>query len=273
VPALLAAGIVIGLWGPNLVRPPPPAWTTYISIKGQIRRVKLADHSLLRLNGATAVKVMFEDRMRRADFQDGEAEFNVASNGRPFLLSVGDREIRTRNADFNLRRYGRLDGAGATLTLRGGQAEVGQPGGRDTTRPLAAGDQLTWTEGQIAPPVQRVDPAIAFAWQSHRLIYRQTPLSAVVADFNRYVDRPIDILDAPVGKLTFTGVVAIDSEDRMLRQVEAALPISAETRPAEIVLRLRAPCSPQTCRGVQRKGRARGLDALLPGRKPAPAKP
>jgi transmembrane sensor len=235
--------MVLGLWGPNLLRPPPPAWTTYISIKNQIRRVKLADHSLVRLNGASAVKVMFEDRLRRAAFDGGEAEFDVAANGRLFRLSVGDREIGTGDAVFNLRRYGRMEATNTTLTLRRGLVQVGQVGGQDPARTLAPGDQLTWADGHAAPPQLKVDPNIAFAWQSHRLIYRQTPLKTVVADLNRYVDRPIRIAQIPVGELPFSGILVIDSEDRMLKRIEASLPVRAQTLSAGIVL---SPSPPKT---------------------------
>ncbi|MEI9892302.1 MAG: hypothetical protein WDN45_19200 [Caulobacteraceae bacterium] len=53
VPALLMAVVVGLIWSPNLLRPPPPAWTIYTNVKGQIRRIVLADKSAVRLNGAS----------------------------------------------------------------------------------------------------------------------------------------------------------------------------------------------------------------------------
>ena len=238
-PAVLAGAIVLGLWGPNLVRPPPPAWTTYISLKGQTRRMKLPDQSLLRMNGATSLKVVFEDRLRRAVFEGGEAEFNVAPNGRPFQVMVGDRDLRTRDADFDLRRYGRVGAVKATLTVRRGQVAVGQVNGRDDPRTLSPGDQMSWIEGQPAAPTRNIDPNIAFAWQSHRLVYDKTPLSDVVIDLNRYVDRPISLTPTSLGDLTFTGALPLDSEDGMLKRLQAALPIQAQTLSAAIVLKPR----------------------------------
>jgi transmembrane sensor len=236
-PAVLAGAIVLGLWGPNLVRPPPPAWTTYISHKGQTRRMKLGDQSQLRMNGATSVKVVFEDRLRRAVFEGGEAEFMVAPNGRPFQMAVGDWDLRTRNADFDLRRYGRVGAVKATLTVRQGQVEVGEVKGREQPRILGPGDQMIWIEGQAAAPTRNIDPNTAFAWESHRLVYDRAPLSDIVIDLNRYVDRPISLAPPSVGDLTFTGALSLDSEDGMLKQLQAALPIKAQTLPAAIVLK------------------------------------
>ena len=236
-PAVLAGAIVLGLWGPNLVRPPPPAWTTYISLKGQTQRMKLGDQSLLRMNGATSVKVVFEDRLRRAVFEGGEAEFMVAPNGRPFQMAVGDRDLRTRDADFDLRRYGSVGAVKATLTVRRGQVAVGVIKGRDDPRVLGPGDQMIWIEGQAAAPTRNIDPNMAFAWESHRLVYNKTPLSDIVVDLNRYVDRPISFVPLSVGNLTFTGVLPLDSEDGMLKQLQAALPIKAQTLASSILLK------------------------------------
>ncbi len=236
-PALLAAAIVLGLWGPNLVRPPPPAWTAFISVKGQSRRITLADKSVMRLNGATSVRVMFEDRVRRVEFEGGEAEFIIAPNARPFLMSVGRRGIRTRQADFNLRRYGRIGEVMASLTVRRGHIDVEQAGSKDPAHVLGPGDQLTWVDGQPESVQRKVDPNIAFAWQDRRLIYRQTPLKDVVTDLNRYVDRPISLAQSSLEDLKFTGVLNLDTENLMLRRLQAALPIQVQQQPAAIVLK------------------------------------
>jgi len=254
-PAVLAGAIVLGLWGPNLVRPPPPAWTTYISLKGQTRRVKLGDQSLMRMNGATSVKVVFEDRLRRAVFEGGEAEFMVAPNGRPFQMAVGDRDLRTRDADFDLRRYGRVGAVRATLTVRRGQVAVGEVKGREGPRVLGPGDQMIWIEGQAAAPTRNIDPNMAFSWQTHRLVYDKAPLSDVVIDLNRYVDRPISLIPPSLGDLTFTGALPLDSEDGMLKRLQAVLPIHAQTLPAAIVLKpLQTPRRPKPPRAKPQSG-------------------
>lgn len=248
-PAALAGLIMLGLWGPNLVRPPPPAWTTYISLKGQTRRINLGDQSLVRMNGATSVRMVFEERLRRAVFEGGEAEFAVASNARPFQMSIGDRDLRTRYADFNLRRYGRIGAVKATLTVRRGQISIGDVHGKDDPRILGPGDQMGWIEGQSAAPTRKIDANLAFAWQSHRLVYDHTPLDDVVTDLNRYAPRPISILPASLGETPFTGVLVLDSEDQMLDRLTKALPIQAVALPAAIVLKPRpSPIKPAPAR-------------------------
>jgi transmembrane sensor len=199
--------------------------------------MKLGDLSLLRMNGATSVKVVFEDHLRRAVFEGGEAEFDVAPNGRPFQMMVGDRRLRTGDADFNLRRYGHVGAVKATLSVRRGHVDVEDTRRKAAPRRLGPGNQMIWMEGQPSAPVRTIDPNTAFAWQHHQLVYDKAPLSDVVIDLNRYVDRPISLAPPSVGDLIFTGVLPLDSEDAMLKRLQAALPIKAQTLAAAIVVR------------------------------------
>jgi ferric-dicitrate binding protein FerR (iron transport regulator) len=121
--------------------------------------------------------------------------------------------------------------------------------GKDGPRILGPGDQMSWTDGRPATPTRKVDPDTVLAWQSHRLIYDHTALSAVVMDLNRYVDRPISIAQPSLGALPFTGVLTLDSEDRMLKRIEAALPVQAQALPAAILLKARAPAAGACARG------------------------
>jgi transmembrane sensor len=127
----------------------------------------------------------------------------------------------------------------ATLTVRRGQVDVGDLRGKDNPRTLSPGDQMTWIEGQAASATKNIDPNLAFDWENHRLVYDHAPLSDVVTDLNRYVDRPISILPTSLGTIPFTGVLKLDSENRMLDRLREALPIQAQALPAAFVLRPR----------------------------------
>ena len=237
VPALMMALIVGVLWSPNLMRPPPPAWTIYASVKGQIRRVILADKSVLRLNGASQVRVVYEDDDRRAAMGQAEAAFTVMPSARrPFVISAGDRVIEMRSGEINLLRQTTQRSAKTVLTILAGTARI-YPVNRAAEGIDGDPDQeISWTDGQAQPDVRMVNGANAVAWESHRLAYDKAPLSEVVADLNRYVARPVRIADPSLGALPFTGVLTLQGEDVMLHMIAAALPVEAKPLPAEIVL-------------------------------------
>ena len=241
-PAVLMALIVLGIWTPNLVRPPPPAWTVYSNPKGDIRRVVLADKSLLRLNGASAVRIVYEDRDRRADMGQAEAAFAIMPSARrPFLIDSGDRQVRMSEGELNILRQTAPTGARTVLTVRRGQATIYAKDGGGAAVVAGPGQEVTWIDGMGGPVSRAVNAANAFAWESHRLAYDHAPLSEVVADLNRYVVRPIRIGEPKLGVLPYTGVLALEGEDEMLRKLAAALPIEARRSAAQIVLQTPQP--------------------------------
>lgn len=274
IPAALAAAIVLLLWSPNLMRPPPPAWTPYVSTKGRIRRVILADKSVLRLNGASRAKVVFEDADRRVALGQAEAALTMTpSRARPFLISAGDREVRMDGGEVNILRQTSPSSASTILTVRRGLARIypaNQPGG--TAMTAGPGDEIAWTDGQPALSRRRVNPANAFAWESRRLAYDHAPLAVVVADLNRYVARPIRLGDPSLAALPYTGVITLQGEGVMLRRIGAVLPVAPRPSAAQIVLVRRPVCPVRGCAKPRRPGLlAQSLFRLgKPRRAPAP---
>jgi transmembrane sensor len=244
--------IVAALWSPNLLRPPPPAWTVYNNVKGQIRRVVLADKSVLRLNGASQVRVVYEDDDRRAAMGQAEAAFTMTpSEDRPFLISSGDREIEIAGGEINILRETSQNGARTVLTIRKGQARVYPEDRAAEGIGAGPGDEVSWSDGQDPPQARRVNADNAFAWESHRLAYDKAPLSEVVADLNRYVARQIRIADPSLAGLTYSGVLNIEGEDVMLKKLAAVLPIEAKPSAAEILLQKPTPKPPKKASLVQ----------------------
>jgi transmembrane sensor len=248
IPAAFAALIVLGLWSPNLLRPPPPAWTTYTSTKGQIRRVTLADKSVLRLNGASSARIVFEDNDRRAALGQAEAAFLIAPSGRPFLISAGDREVRMDAGELNILRQATPSGAVSVVTVRKGQAKIYPVGQAEQTGITARpGEQVSRIDGQSQPTPRAVNPNNAFAWETHQLAYDKAPLSEVIADLNRYVARPIRLGDPSLAAMPFTGLLTLEGEEGLLRKIEMELPVQDQPLAAEIVLRRLPACGYKNC--------------------------
>jgi transmembrane sensor len=270
VPAILMAIIVGLIWSPNLLRPPPPAWTFYSNPKGQIRRIVLSDKSVLRLNGASQVRVVYEDDDRLMGMGQAEVAFTMTANeDRPFLISSGDRVIQMDGGEINVLRQTSESGARTVLTIRRGEARIYLEDRAAEGLNAGPGQEVSWTDGQEAVAVRKVNAGNAFAWESHRLAYDKAPLSDVVADLNRYVARPIRIADPAVGQMTYTGVLNLEGEDMMLRRIGQVLPVEAKPSAAEIVLQ-RGQAKPIK----PKKPLMQSLLTLRPGKPlPAPAPP
>ncbi len=220
------------------IRPPAPVPAeVYQTVKGQSRLLNLADGSRIHLNSGSRMMVRLEKGVRHVELAEGEAAFDVAHDpDRPFLIAAGERTIRVVGTEFDvLRHEGHL-----RVTVRRGVVSVQSPDGAPQVEPilLRAGDQLDHRAGERAWVLQKVDPEVAFAWRRGDLVYRDQPLGEVVSDLNRYFTTPVAVT-AAAADLRFSGVLKIDTEEAVVRRLQAFLPIAADRTGEGVTLRMR----------------------------------
>ena len=220
IAASLAVAVGVGL------RSPGAATETYETAPGQTREIALADGTHIRLNAASKITVSLGRDARRVQMADAEATFDVAHDtARPFLIGVGDRQVRVVGTEFNLRHRDDL----VDLTVRRGIVEV-RPADALQSAPtrVTVGQELTHTAGQPGQILKVADPDQAFAWTNGQLIYRDQPLSDVAADLSRRFAQPVRTADARAGAIRFSGVLVTDDEADVLRRLEAYAPVRVE---------------------------------------------
>jgi transmembrane sensor len=230
--AAIAAGLVVAV-GVGL-QSPGGAAQTYVAPAGQTRDIALADGTHIRLNAASKITVRFERDARRVEMADAEAVFDVTHDAkRPFLIGVGDRQVRVVGTEFNLRnRQGMVD-----LTVRRGTVEVRPADALESAPPrVTVGQELIHTIGQAAQVLKVSDPDATFAWTNGQLIYRDQPLSDVAADLSRRFGTPVRTADAQTAALRFSGVLVTDNEADVLRRLTAYAPVRVERTSTEIIL-------------------------------------
>jgi transmembrane sensor len=216
--------------------PAAPTPIAYTSASGQHRTVMLADGSRLDLGGASRVRVSLDTHSRRVTMTSGEVAFTVVHDPRrPFLVTIGDRQVRDLGTEFDIRRAG----PEIKVTVRQGRVEVGAKDGDAATVALGAGRQLVHDEATGVSTVRSVAADEAFAWKQGRLIYRDQPLRVVVDDLNRYFPHAVRLEDERVGALRFTGVLTVDGENETIRRLVELLPISATRVGDATVLKVR----------------------------------
>ena len=215
--------------------PAPVASQTYVTGKGEHRAVRLADGSLVELNGGSRLTVTLERHARRVSLPEGEAVFDVAADkSRPFLIAAGDRTVRVVGTRFDVRER---SGALSVVGERGGVEVRPAEGAGGRAWRLHPGQRLDHMQGVPAAEVSAADPAQAFSWRTGRLIYRDQPLSEVVADLNAQFPGSIRLEDPALGAERVSGVLVLDDKAAVIRRLALLVPIRALPSGGEILLR------------------------------------
>lgn len=177
-----------------------PVFTTGV---GERSTFRLADNSVVTLSTDSAVRVNRWEKERRLTLVRGQAFFQVAKDpARPFVVVAGDKQVTAVGTAFDVRMEpgklsvtlveGRVRIAGSSPT---GQRKVEMSAGSR----FVAAEPADWT---IAP----VDTVKESAWLQGRLVFDGEPLSAVVAEMNRFSERKISVADPVLAATPVSGV-------------------------------------------------------------------
>jgi transmembrane sensor len=235
LPAWSAAAAVVALVvGPMAWRGYQGTPTVYQTRPGETRQVALTDGTHIRMDAASTMTVRLGWRTRRVEMADAQATFDVAKDpGRPFLISVGDQQVRVVGTEFNIRHYDKT----VLVTVRRGVVEVRQPDlGPAPVARLVAGQSLRHVEGGDRSIQTATDPNAAFAWTQGRLVCDDETLGEMITYLNRRYPTPIRVSDA-IAKQRFSGVLELGDEDLVVRRLARYFSLSVHRTDREIELR------------------------------------
>jgi len=231
--ATLAVTVIIGL---QFFRPQPigvlpstplAAATQFSTVHGEQKRQRLADGSVMHLNTDTTVLVTYSKDLRQVRLSRGQAVFEVVHDAsRPFRVSAGSVEITDVGTKFDV--YIQDDSTRVTVM----EGRVSVVSGSSGTRPLllAAGDQVRVTRGQLPAVASPVDAGQATAWMRRQIAFQHQPLGEVVAEFNRYTSKPMEIETPGLRTLQISGVFAQDDVDSFIAFLRSLDGVQVEVR-------------------------------------------
>lgn len=249
--AAAAAAVALGfyLWprsSPDFVR------YAIASEAGGMKKLELPDGSVIRLNSDTAVAIDLNARERRVALERGQAHFTVARDpSRPFIVSAAGVSVRAVGTAFDVA----LTSAGLEVLVTEGKVKVQEEAGDRSVLPnptnhnpvLIAGQKaivafgLPSTPARVATVVTLPAPEVerALAWQIKLLEFDQKPLAGVIAEFNRYNQHQLVIVDDALARRTFGGVLRADNYEDLVMLLENRFGVIAERSGGQTILRLR----------------------------------
>jgi transmembrane sensor len=230
-PAAVAAAAfgVVGLgillsWslrpGAPVSAPAEVATLRFATGHGEQQSQRLADNSLLHLNTDTAVTVRYSSKQRLVTLASGEAAFEVThDSGRSFRVLAGAAEVVDLGTTFDVR----LKDRATLVTVVEGSVAVAPAPAAGAGNPvqgkpveLHAGQQINVAEGAWSAVPVAVDARHTTAWMRRQIVFDGQPLGQVVAEFNRYASKPIEITTPALQGLEISGVFRVDDSDAFL---------------------------------------------------------
>ena len=191
---------------------------------GEIRRVPLADGSLVAINTRTALDVAMKPRSRRIVLQQGEAWFQVAKDPqRPFVVAAGPVRVRAVGTAFSVRR-GDEAGAGVDVMVTEGVVETWVEGDPASRRRLSAGERVILAS-TASPTVAESPSEIerSLAWRNGEIALDGESLEQAAKLFNRYNSRQIVIEDPVLARERFVGLFQTNEPESFAAAVAATL--------------------------------------------------
>jgi transmembrane sensor len=202
----------------------------------------LEDGSNIELNRGTEVTVQFTAEERRIRLDEGEAHFEVTRDpARPFIVSARGLDVCAVGTAFNVR----VDASVVEVLVTHGSVRVESPHSRSATTlvPVLLANQraVLPLSGEEDPPrIATLTPgevARVLSWQHRLLDFTATPLSEIVAEFNRRNVLQLVVIDPELAATRITASFRSDNIDGFIRLLEAGFNARAEHRgQSEILL-------------------------------------
>lgn len=188
---------------------------------GEVRKIALADGSVLHLNSDSEAEVRMTDNGRKVRILKGEASFDIARDpARPFDVEARSAVFRAVGTAFNVRLRPSL----IELTVMQGTVRV-RCGNRDPQN-VGAGSGVVLQPRSFV--VTRLDPRMLrqrTAWRRQMVELDGETIEQAASEFNRYRAAPILIGDARVSSLRIGGRFHIAESAKFLSALAMSLPI------------------------------------------------
>lgn len=236
--AAFGAGIAVLLstvwmFAPRDMSKPPGEYETGL---GGHKVIVLTDGSKIELNTNTLIRLAADGNQREVWLERGEAYFQIKHNiARPFVVVAGDQRVIDVGTAFTVRRQSnRLQVALAEGRALLEPVELNSPGKPIVLNP---GDVAVATSHGISVTTKSL-PQIsdAMAWRNGLLAFDNTPLSEVVAEFNRYNKEKLVVAGDGAAETGVGGHFRATNVEAFKRMAKNILKLRVETRGNQTII-------------------------------------
>ncbi|MCK9913467.1 FecR domain-containing protein [Microbacteriaceae bacterium K1510] len=208
-----AAAAALGYF---IVKPPLALWPSASELRadlrtttGERRRIALQSGASIDVNTRTSLNMPHAAGEGPLELVSGEVAIVTSKPlDTPLTIMAAGGRIRAVDAHFDVR----CDGVRATVTCERGSVAIDYSGNSVT---LHEGRQIAYTQGALEPVVA-ADVGALLAWREGQLVFRQTPLSEVIGEVNRYRPGHIVLMNETLGRRLVEVRIALDHIDDLI---------------------------------------------------------
>jgi transmembrane sensor len=232
--AAAIAALAVGLlwWGTGRFSATGVQELRFASAHGELLTQPLPDGSVLQLNTDTSVVVRYSATERRVDVERGQAMFTVVHDtARPFRVMAGDAQIVDIGTRFDIY----LQADATQVTVVEGSVEVSRRGAAGKLL-LVAGQRARIGAKDLPATAELVDAERETAYLRRQIVFERKPLAAVAAEFNRYVQVPIQIATPQLRQMTITGSFTVDDVESFIAYLRKLEGVRVEITSTQILV-------------------------------------
>jgi len=213
--------------------------TRYASGVGELKKVVLADGSVITMNTQTELRVRYTGERRDIRLVRGEAMFAVTHDAkRPFAVRVGEWTAVAVGTAFAVRR---LDEPTTDVTVTEGTVQLQLADGSVSE----AGPRLTANQKALIGAGGRVEVGQVsesqigqrLAWRTRLVVFDGEPLREALAEMNRYSQRRIVVDDPVLAERRIVGVFSTTDTQTFVSAMTATLGLEAVVSGEVMLLR------------------------------------
>lgn len=231
VAASLAAALAVLVWlfGPGL-------WldwrADYRTAAGVRLTVPLPDGSEATLDTASAIALDFADGRRHVTLLSGTAYFDVRPDPQhPFVVSADYADVVARGTAFAVERAADAD----VVVLEHGAVDVERRGSATVAARLRPGQKVTARPTGVSP-VETADLVEALSWREGRVVFRDRPLHAALAELARYYPGTVLLLNRDLGERRVSGNYRVDDAATAIATLATAAGAEMRRFPGKILI-------------------------------------
>lgn len=211
--------------------------------QGEIRRLPLADGSVVTINTDSALRVAFAGHTRQVMLDRGQAWFQVAKDRtRPFVVDAGIAKARAIGTAFAVRR----SEAWVEILVTEGVVAAWPTDADGTVTILEAGQFARFRTSALEPMTGTAPEAIdrSLAWRSGEIAFEDETVAAAVEQFNRYNHQKLVIVDPAIGRERLVGLFHLDKPSDFAATLARTYQLDVTTTPTEIRLSVKKTALP-----------------------------